>query len=116
MTERKPSEERAVLKIPKDLHREIDIEGAVKGLPMYVVVQKAWQAYKSSEGVVTNEEPSTKEGIEAGLTPRQIKLLNRYADFLRSGRDPEFGRVIETVLSRVESSSKGEEHQNRKAG
>jgi hypothetical protein len=80
--------------------------------PTYTdLLEAAWKAFKGAGGVVVGGE-----GLEAGLTPRQVKLVTRYAELLRSGRDPEFAKIIETMLDRSEQDTAAKEHQGRKAG
>lgn len=108
--------DRKVLKIPGELHQAIDIESAMTRVPMYVVIQRAWDAYlrgKGEEVVKVDDQDS----IEAGLSPKQLKLLRRYSDLLRSGKDPEFARIIETMLDRAEvGQPKERTEESRKAG
>lgn len=75
------------------------------------LVESAWKAYKGSDTATSGG------GIEEGLNSRQVKLLRRYADLLRSGRDPEFARIIETMLDRSEvGQGKDQKEESRKAG
>jgi hypothetical protein len=107
---------RKVLKISPRLHQAIDMESAIKQVPMYVLMERAWSAYKSTQGEPWKPVQDQGSGeIEAGLTPRQVKLVTRYAELLRSGRDPEFAKIIETMLDRSELHA-SKEHQGRKAG
>lgn len=39
---------RANLKVDPAVHREIDIERATRGIPIYVLVEEAWKLYKDS--------------------------------------------------------------------
>lgn len=103
MKETKPN--RVSIKIPGDLHRDIDIASATSRTPIYVLIERAWRAYEASSSessTASKVKPAEHSpfglgpngGLDLGKTTGTIEL----SDFA--------GRLV-LIVSKIPVEARG---------
>jgi hypothetical protein len=112
-------QERAALKVSAKLNEEIKIESAKTRMPMYQIVERAWELYKSRGALPAALPAPAATELFAAIPPEHIAWLAKLEYILGSGVEIAIDAVTKNIdafelLARLERSEVRESEDSRR--